>query len=127
LCVLKDNLVRIGEVTEIQHDKIQIAYAIKNMKVAIKIDCATSNHFNLNDQLVSIITRESIDACKDHFRDDLDRDCWKLMRDLKTVFKIRDPAPVGAAFVESKVPTESKNKDQTDFYLPTASGQSKRK
>ena len=100
LCVLKDDFVRIiGKVTEIQHDKIQIAYAIKNMKVAIKIDCASSSQFKLYDQLVSIITRESIDACKDHFRDDLDRDCWKLMRELKAVFNIRDPAPAGTTAV----------------------------
>ena len=34
------------------------------------------------------ISRASIDACKDYFRDDLEKEDWKLMKELKTVFEI---------------------------------------
>ena len=40
------------------------------------------------DHLVSKINRASIDACKNYFRDDLQKDDWKLMIELKKTFEI---------------------------------------
>lgn len=34
------------------------------------------------------ISRQSIDACKDHFREDLNNADWKLMIELKKLFQI---------------------------------------
>lgn len=34
------------------------------------------------------ISRQSIDACKDYFRDDLNKQDWQLMVELKKVFEI---------------------------------------
>ena len=34
------------------------------------------------------ISRASIDACKDYFRDDLQKSDWQLMVELKKVFEI---------------------------------------
>lgn len=45
-------------------------------------------HFDEKDELVSKISRESIDACKNYFREDLSKDDWKLVMSLKKVFKI---------------------------------------
>ena len=46
-------------------------------------------HFpNFQDFLVSKINRASIDACKNYFRDDLQKDDWKLMIELKKTFEI---------------------------------------
>jgi len=34
------------------------------------------------------ISRESIDACKNYFRDDLQKSDWQLMIELKKMFQI---------------------------------------
>lgn len=34
------------------------------------------------------ISRESIDACKNYFREDLSKDDWKLVVRMKKLFKI---------------------------------------
>lgn len=36
-------------------------------------------HFDDTNQLVSYITRDSIDALKVYFKDDLNKDDWKLV------------------------------------------------
>ena len=45
-------------------------------------------HFEVEDMLVSKISRESIDACKNYFRDDLTKNEWKLVAELKRQFGI---------------------------------------
>jgi len=45
-------------------------------------------HFDETDMLVSRISRESIDACKNFFRDDLQKPDWQLMIELKKLFQI---------------------------------------
>lgn len=45
-------------------------------------------HFDFKDQLVSRVSRESINACKEYFRDDLNKDDWKLVLELKRLFEI---------------------------------------
>ena len=94
LCILDENDFRIvGKVIGIQHKNTQIAYAVKGTQVAIEIESEPEQKLCLNDELISVITRQSIDACKTFFREDLNKDCWKLMRDLKKAFHIRDPSP----------------------------------
>ncbi|KAK5974753.1 IF-2 domain-containing protein, partial [Trichostrongylus colubriformis] len=63
--------------------------------VCIKIENTTGEapklygrHFNHEDILVSRITRESIDACKTYFRDDLSRNDWQLIVELKKLLDI---------------------------------------
>lgn len=45
-------------------------------------------HFDFKDQLVSRISRESINAVKEYFRDDLSKEDWKLVLELKKLFEI---------------------------------------
>ncbi|XP_062514621.1 eukaryotic translation initiation factor 5B-like [Corticium candelabrum] len=45
-------------------------------------------HFTHEDLLVSRISRESIDAVKNYFRDDMQKSDWHLMVELKKTFKI---------------------------------------
>lgn len=45
-------------------------------------------HFDHTDLLVSKISRESIDAVKDYFREDLQKADWQLMIELKKLFEI---------------------------------------
>ena len=43
----------------------------------------------LQDELVSRISRKSIDLLKEHFRDDLSKDDWRLVVKLKSIFEIQ--------------------------------------
>ena len=45
-------------------------------------------HFEETNQIVSILTRDSIDALKTYFKDDLSKDDWKLVIQLKKMFGI---------------------------------------
>ena len=45
-------------------------------------------HFDETDMVVSKISRTSIDACKEYFRDDLQKSDWQLMIELKKTFEI---------------------------------------
>ncbi|GFH31344.1 uncharacterized protein HaLaN_30369, partial [Haematococcus lacustris] len=45
-------------------------------------------HFDYNDLLMSHISRESIDALKSHFMDDMTKDDWRLVVKLKKMFQI---------------------------------------
>jgi len=40
------------------------------------------------DELVSRISRKSIDLLKEHFRDDMSKDDWRLVVKLKSMFDI---------------------------------------
>ena len=45
-------------------------------------------HFDLEDQLVSKLSRHSIDMLKEHYRDEMLKDDWNLVRALKETFDI---------------------------------------
>ncbi|KAH8584273.1 Fun12p GTpase translation initiation factor IF2 [Cryptosporidium sp. chipmunk genotype I] len=95
LCVPdKDNLM-IGRVISVEFNKKPVNEGKKGQEVAIKIQPFASDtnitygrHFDHNDKLVSRITRDSIDILKQHFRDDLSKDDWKLVIQLKKTFGI---------------------------------------
>jgi len=95
LCVPSKEFVEIGIVTSLEFDHKPVDLAKKGVDVCIKIDPAPGHtpklfgrHFDATDMLVSKISRESINACKDYFRDDLGKTEWKLMAELKKEFQI---------------------------------------
>lgn len=95
LCVpTKDNIF-IGTVTSIERNHEQVELAKTGEEVCIKIENTTGEaprlygrHFTHEDALVSRISRETIDVCKTHFRDDLSKADWQLIVQLKKVFNI---------------------------------------
>ena len=64
----------------------------KDGGVAVKIAGDTSitygRHFDDTNQIASILNRDSIDALKQYFKDDLNKDDWKLVIQLKKMFGI---------------------------------------
>ncbi|XP_064481315.1 eukaryotic translation initiation factor 5B-like [Ornithodoros turicata] len=95
LCVPSKEFLEIGTVTTIEINHKQIESARKGQEVCIKIESSSGDapkmygrHFDHTDFLVSKITRQSIDACKDYFRDDLVKTDWQLMVELKKLFQI---------------------------------------
>ncbi|KAI6235010.1 Eukaryotic translation initiation factor 5B [Aphelenchoides besseyi] len=90
-----DDIVFLGTVTSIEqnHDLIDMARA--GDEVSIKIENTTGEapklygrHFTHTDELVSRISRQSIDVCKNYFRDDLSKDDWSVVIQLKKLLKI---------------------------------------
>ncbi|KAI6188617.1 Eukaryotic translation initiation factor 5B [Aphelenchoides besseyi] len=90
-----DDIVFLGTVTSIEqnHDLIDMARA--GDEVSIKIENTTGEapklygrHFTHTDELLSRISRQSIDVCKNYFRDDLSKDDWSVVIQLKKLLKI---------------------------------------
>jgi translation initiation factor 5B len=95
ICVPSREFVDLGVVTSIEVNHREVQSARKGQEVCIKIEPISSEapkmfgrHFDEKDFLVSKISRQSIDACKDYFRDDLLQTDWKLMIELKNLFQI---------------------------------------
>ncbi|XP_055909196.1 eukaryotic translation initiation factor 5B [Eupeodes corollae] len=95
ICVPSKEFVDIGVVTSIECNHKQIETARKGQEICIKIEPIPGEspkmfgrHFDADDMLVSKITRQSIDACKNYFRDDLIKADWALMLELKKTFEI---------------------------------------
>ncbi|CAG7825528.1 unnamed protein product, partial [Allacma fusca] len=95
ICVPSKEFVELGRVTSIELNHKPMESARKGQEICIKIEPIPGEspkmlgrHFEETDILVSKITRESIDACKDYFRSDLQKSDWHLMVELKKTFEI---------------------------------------
>lgn len=95
ICVPSKEFVELGIVTSIEINHKQVETARKGQEVCLKIEPVPGEspkmygrHFDETDFLVSKISRASIDACKDYFRDDLIKTDWQLMVELKKLFQI---------------------------------------
>ncbi|KRY59270.1 Eukaryotic translation initiation factor 5B, partial [Trichinella britovi] len=87
--------IYLGNVSSIEQNHKQLQSVRKNAEVCIKIENTTGEapkmfgrHFTEQDMLVSRISRETIDVCKQYFREDLQKADWQLMVELKKVFEI---------------------------------------
>ncbi|XP_042394188.1 eukaryotic translation initiation factor 5B-like [Zingiber officinale] len=96
ICIPSREFIDIGRIASIEINHKQVDVAKKGQKVAIKI-VGTSpeeqqkmfgRHFEIDDELVSHISRRSIDILKANYRDDLTNDEWRLVVRLKTIFKL---------------------------------------
>lgn len=95
ICVPAKERLDLGRVTSIEINHKQVDRATKGQEVCIKIEPIPGDtpkmlgrHFEVTDLLVSKISRESIDACKEYFRNDLQKSDWQLMVELKKIFEI---------------------------------------
>lgn len=95
LCVPSRDFINIGTVSSLELNHKQVENARKGTEVCIKIEAIPGEppklfgrHFDLEDVLVSKISRESIDAVKSYFREDLQKSDWQLMIELKRTFQI---------------------------------------
>ncbi|XP_047334931.1 eukaryotic translation initiation factor 5B-like [Impatiens glandulifera] len=97
ICIPQKDFIEIGRIASIENNHKPVDYAKKGQKVAIKITSSNSDeqqkmfgrHFEMEDELVSHISRRSIDILKTNYRDDLSMEEWKLVVKLKNLFKIQ--------------------------------------
>jgi len=95
LCVPLRNNVGIGRIVSIEVNHEAVNEAKKGQECAFKIEqipggqtIVFGRHFDEQSQLVSRISRESIDLLKANFKEDLTQDDWKLVVKLKKIFDI---------------------------------------
>ncbi|XP_061693736.1 eukaryotic translation initiation factor 5B isoform X2 [Syngnathoides biaculeatus] len=95
ICVPSKAFVDIGVVTSIEINHKTVDSAKKGQEICIKIEPIPGEspkmygrHFEATDILVSKITRASIDALKNWFRDDMQKSDWQLIMELKKTFEI---------------------------------------
>jgi len=87
--------IEIGRVTTIELNHKAVDSARKGQEVCIKIEHFGGDapklygrHFDNEDLLMSRVTRESIDALKEYFRDDMIKTDWNLIIELKKLFHV---------------------------------------
>nr|XP_010925041.1 LOW QUALITY PROTEIN: eukaryotic translation initiation factor 5B-like [Elaeis guineensis] len=96
ICIPSRDFIDIGRIASIEINHKHVDVATKGQKVAIKIVGSSpeeqqkmyGRHFDIDDELVSHISRRSIDILKANYRDDLSLEEWKLVVRLKQIFKI---------------------------------------
>lgn len=91
LCIPDKEKLKIGHVVSIEVNKKPATSArTKDGDIAIKIEGESQimygRHFDDTNQIVSIINRDSIDALKEYFKDDMTKDDWKVVIQLKKMF-----------------------------------------
>uniref|UniRef100_A0A3B4Y1R7 Eukaryotic translation initiation factor 5B n=1 Tax=Seriola lalandi dorsalis TaxID=1841481 RepID=A0A3B4Y1R7_SERLL len=95
LCVPSKGFVDIGVVTSIEMNHKSVDSAKKGQEICVKIEPIPGEspkmygrHFEATDIIVSKITRASIDALKNWFRDEMQKSDWQLIMELKKTFEI---------------------------------------
>ncbi|KAL8130083.1 hypothetical protein V2J09_019238 [Rumex salicifolius] len=97
ICVPSRDFICIGRIASIENNHKPVELAKKGQKIAIKIlgnnpeeqQKMFGRHFEEEDELVSQISRKSIDILKANYREELSLEDWKLVVKLKTLFKIQ--------------------------------------
>jgi translation initiation factor 5B len=95
LCIPSQGFIDIGKIAGMERDHKQVDKATPGQSVAMKIQPVSAaessrlygRHFDHKDELVSRITRESIDMLKENFRDELGKEDWRFVVELKKKFE----------------------------------------
>mmetsp|Transcript_31976 Transcript_31976/g.74714 ORF Transcript_31976/g.74714 Transcript_31976/m.74714 type:complete len:1120 (-) Transcript_31976:18-3377(-) len=94
LCVPALGGLHIGKVESIESNGREQETARKGSSVAVKIvnesnpTITYGRQFDASNMLYSTLTRDSIDALKAHFKDQLENEDWRLVIKLKKVYNI---------------------------------------
>ncbi|CAL1286807.1 unnamed protein product [Larinioides sclopetarius] len=90
LCVSTKSNLELGAVSAIQVGAEYLACAKEGQQARITVDAKEGEppkeygtHFDDEDYLISRVTRQSIEVCKEHYRAELDDTDWHLMSELK--------------------------------------------
>ncbi|KAE9452152.1 hypothetical protein C3L33_15947, partial [Rhododendron williamsianum] len=97
ICIPQREFIDIGRIASIENNDKPVDYAKKGQEVSIKIVGSNSEeqqkmfgrHFDIEDELVSRISRKSIDVLRDNYRGDLSLEEWEFVKKLKILFKIQ--------------------------------------
>ena len=85
----------VGKVISIQNNHREVPSAKKGTSVAIKLSNESNpnimygRQFDHTNALYSKLSRQSIDALKEFFKEEMTKEDWQLVVKLKTVFSIQ--------------------------------------
>jgi translation initiation factor 5B len=96
LCVPTKKFIDLGRVVSIEDNHVPMQVAKKGAKVCIRVELDNkfdsqpnfNRHYDITDNLVSKMSRRSIDLLKANYKDDLNQQEWMLVVKLKKVFEI---------------------------------------
>jgi translation initiation factor 5B len=88
LCVPSRGGLYLGRIASIELDDKAVVSACAGQQVVITLDGSGPTHFDHTDQLVSLISRESIDALKRLVHPQPTKEDWRLILRLKKMFLI---------------------------------------
>ena len=95
ICVPSEEGLILGTIASLEAINRPVGFARQGTDVCVKIENTNGEapklygrHFDSTDLLISRLSRESIDALKDHFRDEMTKTDWLLVKEFKTVFRI---------------------------------------
>ncbi|XP_019094116.1 PREDICTED: eukaryotic translation initiation factor 5B [Camelina sativa] len=95
ICVPSREFIDIGRIASIEKNRNPVDYAEKGDEVAIKIVASNreeqktfGRHFDKKDELVSHISRRSIDILNESYMNEMSKEKWDLIVVLKSLFKI---------------------------------------
>lgn len=88
--------IELGRIASMELNHKAVDTVRSGNSVAMKIEGTNAEqqsrmygrHFDHRDQIVSKISRESINALKSHFQDEMQKDDWRLVIKLKKVWQI---------------------------------------
>ena len=88
-----DKMIKLGIVESIEHNHKKLKEARKATgSVAVSLggdpSIMSGRHFDPKDKLASKITRRSIDCLKEHFKDEVAKEEWHLVIELKKYFGV---------------------------------------
>jgi len=97
ICVPSKSFIYLGRVTSVQINFKDVPEAKKGVSVAMKIEMEDpgaqskvyGRHFDFQDELVSKISRQSIDVLKEIYKDTLSKEDVQLLFKLKPLFGIK--------------------------------------
>ncbi len=96
ICIPEQDGLEIGRVIGVEKDKKVVDKGVKGESVCVKIQptvlqshIVLGRHFSVTQALYSKLTRQSIDCLKEHYKDEMTMDNWKLVVTLKKVFGIQ--------------------------------------
>mmetsp|Transcript_29073 Transcript_29073/g.72845 ORF Transcript_29073/g.72845 Transcript_29073/m.72845 type:complete len:931 (-) Transcript_29073:481-3273(-) len=96
LCIPSQGKIDLGRIGSMEKEHKAVDVARVGDMIAMKIDSTNATessrlygrHFDHTDELVSKLTRKSIDLLKENFRDEMTKPDWQLVIKLKKVFQI---------------------------------------
>jgi translation initiation factor 5B len=88
-------VIELGRVASIEFNHKSVDRAVKGQEVCIKIDAIPGEpprqfgrHFDDKDDVLSRVSRESIDVLKEYFRDEMKNSDWQVVIELKKMLSI---------------------------------------
>ncbi|KAJ3671136.1 hypothetical protein LUZ60_008562 [Juncus effusus] len=92
-CIFKEEITEIGRIKSIEINGKQLNEAKKGQEISVKIENEEKpkiygRDFDSSNELVSRISRNSIDALKVNYKDNLSDEEWNLVKVLKKKLKI---------------------------------------